>query len=150
MQQREPKTYDRDSELHASCWRTPGKSVFRSQASREAELSAKSLNSKALAAAPNVVEFRLRVATRHREHLARWLKAGHRMGLHDADASHPDQVVIWVRENPDPAYLIEADGRHWVVNDCIRGDRPLGRYRTFEEALHSIRPVLTPDALRAG
>ena len=113
-------------------------------------VSANPLNDRALAPVPNVVEFRYRLVGRQREHLARWLKAGRRMGLHDADAANPEQVFIWVRENPDPAYSIDADGRHWVVRDCIRGSRPLGRFRSFEEALNSIRPVLRldPDAVR--
>ena len=100
------------------------------------------MNSSVLAPAPNVVEFRLRLLPRHRAHLARWLEAGRRMGLHDAHPASAEQVFIWVRENPDPAYAIEADGRQWVVRDCIRGSHPLGRFGNFEEALHSIRPVL--------
>jgi hypothetical protein len=96
-----------------------------------------------------VVDFRLRVLPRHMELVARWLEAGRVMGLCDAqpyrcDPRRPgpaEHVVVWVRESADPAYMVAADGLHWTVTDCVR-DLPLARLRSFEEALHFIRPVL--------
>ncbi|MCQ0041173.1 MULTISPECIES: hypothetical protein [Acetobacteraceae] len=96
-----------------------------------------------------VVPFRQKLLSHHRHYLATWLIASEKMGILDASIeSSPDQqtadpslVVIWVRENADPAYLISLRGPYWVLTDCLR-DNELGRYRTFSEALHTIRPVL--------
>jgi hypothetical protein len=96
----------------------------------------------------NVFLLRQRLLAHHRTVLNRWLAAGRRMGLCDASVclagpgqSEPDHVVVWVRENPDPAYIITADGMSWRVTDCIRGET-LARHASFEAALHFIRPVL--------
>ena len=96
----------------------------------------------------NVVVLRQRLLAHHRTVLNRWLEAGRRMGLCDASVclsgpgrAEADYVVVWVRENPDPAYLIAAEGMSWRVTDCIR-DRILARHASFEAALHFIRPVL--------
>ena len=96
----------------------------------------------------NVVMLHQRVLAEHRVLLSRWLDAGRRMGLCDASVcrpapgqSEPDYVLVWVRENPDPAYMIAPDGMRWRVTDCIR-DAMLARHPSFEAALHSIRPVL--------
>jgi hypothetical protein len=99
-------------------------------------------------ASSTVVAFRLALTDRHRESLARWVKAGQRMGLHDAQiCADPDQpagrgqqAVIWVRENADPAYAVIPRHGAWQVKDCIRS-RALGEFRSFEEALDFIRPV---------
>ncbi|WP_338110432.1 hypothetical protein [Rhodovastum atsumiense] len=84
----------------------------------------------------------------HRALLARWLEAGRCMGLCDASAFGPspgeidsDHVLVWVRENPDPAYLITPDGMNWLVTDWLRRE-PLAQLSTFEAALNFIRPVL--------
>lgn len=97
---------------------------------------------------PNVVPLRQRLLTHHRAVLQRWLAAGRCMGLCDASAcaatpgvDETDYVLVWVRENPDPAYMIAPEGMRWRVTDCIRG-QVLGRHPTFEAALHFIRPVL--------
>jgi hypothetical protein len=89
---------------------------------------------------------------RHRGILRRWLAAGRCMGLCDASAFPPvpgeietDHVLVWVRENPSPAYMIAPEGMHWRVTDCVRG-HSLACHPSFEAALHSIRPVLKPDA----
>ena len=96
----------------------------------------------------NVVVLRQRLLAHHREVLARWLEAGRCMGLCDAsacqagpDSAEPDYVLVWVRENPDPAYMIISEGMRWRVTDSIRGE-PLACHASFEAALHSIRPVL--------
>lgn len=98
----------------------------------------------------NVVPLRLGLLPRHREHLSQWLEAGQRMGICDADITLdqlPGQfeavahVLIWVRENPDPAYMIRPKGMRWVLIDQLR-EHTLGIYATFEQALHTIRPVL--------
>ena len=98
--------------------------------------------------APNVVVLRQRLMPHHRAVLSRWLEAGRCMGLCDAEAYQPgpgriepDYVLVWVRENPDPAYKIAPEGMYWRVSDCIRGES-LACHGTFEAALHSIRPVL--------
>lgn len=84
--------------------------------------------------------------------LARWVAAGLPMGLCDAHAymprgreRGPDYVLVWVRENPDPAYMIQPAGHVWVVTDLVR-DRVLDRKPSFAEALNFIRPVLPLDA----
>lgn len=99
-------------------------------------------------AGSNVVVLRQRLLAHHRTVLRRWLDAGRCMGLCDASVSlagpggaAPDTVVVWVRENPNPAYTIVPDGMNWCVTDCIR-DQMLGRHASFEAALHFIRPVL--------
>ena len=79
----------------------------------------------------NVVTLRQRFLAHHRTVLNRWLQAGRRMGLCDASVclagpgqAEPDHVVVWVRENPDPAYMIAAEGMSWRVSDCIQGRVP--------------------------
>jgi len=96
----------------------------------------------------NVVVLRQRLLAHHRKILARWLDAGRCMGLCDASAYlagpgqiDPDYVLVWVRENPDPAYMITSEGMRWRVVDCIRGEA-LDSHASFEAALHYIRPVL--------
>ncbi len=102
----------------------------------------------------NVIEFHMRILPRHVAVLTQWLQAGRCMGLCDASAfqsgrggagdgvePNTDYVLIWVRENPDPAYMIVPAGSHWTVSDCVR-QQALGRLRSFDEALHFIRPVL--------
>ncbi|NHN85931.1 hypothetical protein GOB93_14955 [Acetobacter musti] len=100
-------------------------------------------------ATSNVVPFRMSVLQRHREHLARWLNAGLCMGLCDADVCVDDeagycnaeQILIWVRESADPAYIIRPMGSRWVVVDALRSNI-LSQQASFELALHFIRPVL--------
>jgi hypothetical protein len=98
----------------------------------------------------NVVALRPRLCDAHRALLAAWVKAGRRMGLHDAAIVHrtPEgaaeptgMAVIWVRENPDPAYLVRFEGVGWAVLDTVRG-AVLGRFESFAQALEFIRPVL--------
>ncbi len=103
--------------------------------------------------AANVIEFHMRVLPRHVAVLTRWLQAGRSMGLCDASAFQSgrgdvagiepatDYILIWVRENADPAYMVTPTGSHWTVSDCVR-QQVLGRLRNFEEALNFIRPVL--------
>ncbi|MBV9538636.1 MAG: hypothetical protein JOY70_06855 [Acidisphaera sp.] len=98
--------------------------------------------------ADNVVPFRLSVLPRHRVLLQKWLSAGRCMGLCDAslygpsaDGPKTSYVLVWVRENADPAYMVFPEGARWVVTDHLR-QHHLARVRTFEEALHFIRPVL--------
>ncbi len=103
----------------------------------------------------NVIPLRQRIMPRHTELLARWLDAGRRMGLCDASAFTPDRVgslaegprqdyvLVWVRENIDPAYMVMAEGIHWVVVDAVR-QLTMARLTTFEAALAFIRPVLPP------
>ncbi len=97
-----------------------------------------------------VVPMRLSVLPRHRAYLLAWLQAGGRMGLCDADVASGDcaEIYVWVRENPDPAYAIRAEGMSWMVVDHLRGRR-LGAFRSFEAALYCIRPV-TPAATIAA
>ena len=100
----------------------------------------------------NVIELQMRVLPRHVAVLTQWLRAGRCMGLCDASAFQPgrgsgsgepstDYVLIWVRENPDPAYMVTPSGSYWTVSDCVR-QVVLGRLRSFQEALNFIRPVL--------
>jgi hypothetical protein len=103
-------------------------------------------------AARNVVVLRQRILANHHEVLARWLEAGRCMGLCDASVflasagrCDPDYVLVWVRENPDPAYMITSEGMRWRVTDCIRGEA-LDSHTSFEAALHYIRPVLNLHA----
>jgi hypothetical protein len=106
---------------------------------------------------PNVIPIRLRVTERHRSHLLRWLAAGRRMGLHDADVSywtpvgerHEGYVLIWVRENADPAYRVIPSGARWEVIDHLR-NHTLGRFASFEAALHFIRPFAASKVVPAG
>ena len=78
------------------------------------------------------------------------------MGLCDASTFVPERstahgqptteyVLVWVRENIDPAYLIRPERIGWVVVDAVR-DHELGRTRSFDAALQLIRPVLKPAA----
>lgn len=97
---------------------------------------------------PNVIPLRQRLLPHHRAVLSRWLEAGRCMGLCDASVSvagpgraEPDYVLVWVRENPDPAYMITPEGMNWCVTDCIRSSI-LARHTSFDAALHCIRPVL--------
>ncbi|EHH69380.1 hypothetical protein GMO_06870 [Gluconobacter morbifer G707] len=91
---------------------------------------------------------------RHHEYLFRWLDAGQRMGLFDAEIAKAGQdirnvdgtvpvehVLIWVRENPDPAYMVRPQGMRWVLIDQLR-HHELGSFSSFELALNTIRPVL--------
>lgn len=104
---------------------------------------------------PNVVLLRQRIMPRHTELLARWLEAGRRMGLCDAsafsgdpggatDGVPRDYVLVWVRENIDPAYMVLAEGTHWVVVDAVR-QLTMTRVSSFAAALAFIRPVLQLD-----
>jgi hypothetical protein len=70
------------------------------------------------------------------------------MGLCDASAFFPDPgepqrdyVLIWVRENSDPAYMVAPEGGGWLVTDALR-QQPLATLSSFEAALNFIRPVL--------
>jgi hypothetical protein len=94
------------------------------------------------------VVLRQRLLTQHQELLSRWLEAGRCMGLCDASAyraapgrPEPDYVLVWVRENADPAYMITPEAMRWRVTDCIRGEL-LASHASLEAALHYIRPVL--------
>ncbi|WP_254454879.1 hypothetical protein [Acetobacter estunensis] len=97
----------------------------------------------------NVIPFRMGFLARHREYLARWLEAGQRMGLcsteicidEDAPATCNEVIVVWVRENASPAYLIRPDGARWLVIDALR-DTTLSRESSLEMALDFIRPAL--------
>ncbi|MCX5615836.1 hypothetical protein NQF87_02415 [Bombella sp. TMW 2.2559] len=99
--------------------------------------------------AGTVIPFRQKLLPRHHRHLAQWLAASERMGILDASIETASEstgtesylVVVWVRENADPAYIISLNGPQWVLTDCLR-DNELGRYRDLSEALHTIRPVL--------
>lgn len=103
--------------------------------------------------ATNVVPLYQRILPRHAELLARWLQAGRPMGLCDASACPSERstatatqatseyVLVWVRENIDPAYVIRPERFEWVVVDALR-DHELGRTRSFAAALNLIRPVL--------
>ena len=107
----------------------------------------------------NVVSLRLRFLPRHREYLMRWLQAGAAMGLCDADVSPRttnqdetlmlEHVMVWVRENADPAYMIRSEGMRWLVIDHVRNHK-LGSFPSFEAALHCIRPVLSVGATVAA
>lgn len=105
----------------------------------------------------NVVLLHQRIMPRHIALLARWLEAGRRMGLCDASAFQPerprlqaegprhDYILIWVRENIDPAYMVIPDGVQWVVVDAVR-HQDLARLPNFADALNFIRPVLSLEA----
>ena len=97
-----------------------------------------------------IVPLRLQVLPRHRSYLGSWVRAGARMGLCDADVGRGPvaEVFVWVRENPDPAYIIRAEGLHWVVSDPLRGAQ-LGAFRSFEDALFCIRPVTPTNPIAA-
>lgn len=103
--------------------------------------------------ATNVVPLHPRVMPRHTALLARWLAAGQRMGLCNAQAFYPgksepqqrDYVLVWVRENADPAYMVHPEGTVWVVTDMVR-QMVLVRLSTFGAALNFIRPVLPLEA----
>ncbi len=104
----------------------------------------------------NVVPLHQRIMPRHTALLARWLEAGRRMGLCDASAFQPerpqgaegprhDYVLVWVRENIDPAYMIVPEGAQWTVVDAVR-QQDLARLSSFADALNFIRPVLPLEA----
>lgn len=100
----------------------------------------------------NVVDFHMRVLPRHVALLNKWLQAGRCMGLCDASAYPADEegpateyVLVWVRENADPAYMVAPDRMRWVITDYLR-QQTLARVRSFEEALNFIRPVLPTHA----
>ena len=70
------------------------------------------------------------------------------MGLCDASVvlatrgeSTTDYVLVWVRENPDPAYMITPVGMEWQITDTLY-HRVLSFQSSFEAALQFIRPVL--------
>lgn len=99
----------------------------------------------------NVVPLHQRILPRHVDTLNHWMEAGHRMGLSDSAVSRMDRsthdysvseyILVWVRENIDPAYVIRPEGLWWVVTDAIR-DAEISRTRDFAAALNVIRPVL--------
>jgi hypothetical protein len=77
------------------------------------------------------------------------------MGLCDASLCQPGPegantpfILVWVRENADPAYMISVQGTRWAVTDHLR-QNTLVRVPTFEEALNFIRPVLPLNAAAA-
>lgn len=99
-------------------------------------------------AASNVITLHPRITARHAALLARWVEAGQKMGICDAHAYSPrrnergrDYVLVWVRENPDPAYMIQGEGPCWVITDLVR-QRVLVSKDSFAAALYFIRPVL--------
>lgn len=104
---------------------------------------------------PNVVPLRQRIMPSHTALLARWVEAGRRMGICDASMFVPhgetvgfDQanyVLVWVRENIDPAYMIVPEGNGWMVVDAVR-QQNLVRVRSFAAALNFVRPVLPFEA----
>lgn len=103
-------------------------------------------------AVSNIVILHPRITPRLTALLARWLDAGRRMGLCDASAFFPDRsdrqrdyVLVWVRENPDPAYMVQSERGVWVVTDAVR-ERELARLPSFAAALNFIRPVLPLEA----
>ena len=113
-------------------------------------LSLPSFEQTAPCPAANVIPFRAGFLPRHREYLSRWLEAGLSMGLFDADiemdrhakaSESVSYVLVWVRENADPAYMVRPQGNRWLLIDQLRG-HSLGVYTSFEHALHTIRPVL--------
>ncbi|QNT78037.1 hypothetical protein [Entomobacter blattae] len=98
----------------------------------------------------HVIPMKKNFLPRHYEYLMRWLEVGSSMGLCDVDISprfsanqeHDtiDYILIWVREKPDPAYMIKPIGTKWVVIDHLRNYQ-LGQYKNFEDALLRIRPL---------
>ncbi|CUW47203.1 hypothetical protein ATCC53582_01310 [Novacetimonas hansenii] len=105
--------------------------------------------------ASNVIPLRQGFLPRHYEYLMRWLEAGTCMGLCDVDVASAEDgegiehVLVWVRENADPAYMIQPEGMRWVLIDQLR-ERRLSSYRSFEAALYAIRPVLSCGATAAA
>ncbi|WP_025885789.1 hypothetical protein [Asaia prunellae] len=103
----------------------------------------------------NVIPLRFNVLPRHREYLSQWLQAGLAMGLCDADIETEGRddtvthILIWVRENADPAYMIKPRGMRWVLIDHIR-EHELGVYASLERALHTVRPVLPLKSIAAA
>ena len=103
----------------------------------------------------NVVLLRQRIMPSHTALLARWVEAGRCMGICDASMFAPhaeagrvdgvNYVLVWVRENIDPAYMILPDGTEWMVVDAVRQQNLL-RVRSFAAALNFIRPVLPLEA----
>ena len=96
----------------------------------------------------NLVTLHPRITQKHTALLARWLAAGQKMGLCDAHAYSPkrnergrDYVLVWVRENPDPAYMIQAEANVWIITDLVR-QQVLVNKPSFAAALYFIRPVL--------
>nr|WP_294916180.1 hypothetical protein [uncultured Neokomagataea sp.] len=116
--------------------------------------------SQQVARCSNIVPLRQGVLPRHREYLSRWLEAGLRMGLFDAEitTTHQDDtrdnaaiehILVWVRENPQPAYMLRPQGMSWVLIDQLR-EHKLGSYSSFEVALNTIRPVLPTAEIYAA
>lgn len=68
-----------------------------------------------------------------------------RLGLVASQTGRTDYVLVWVRENIDPAYMILPEGATWLVVDAVR-EQHLARVRTFAAALNFIRPVLPLEA----
>lgn len=103
----------------------------------------------------NVVLLRQRIMPSHTALLARWVEAGRCMGICDASMFVPhtepaavrsaNYVLVWVRENIDPAYMIVPEGNEWMVVDAVR-QQNLMRVRSFAAALNCIRPVLPLEA----
>jgi hypothetical protein len=100
----------------------------------------------------NVTVLHPRISARQSALLARWVAAGQRMGLCDAHAYSPkrderglDYVLVWVRENADPAYMVQSQGTVWVITDLVR-QQVLASKPSFGAALHFIRPVLPLEA----
>ncbi|GBQ04776.1 hypothetical protein [Saccharibacter floricola] len=118
---------------------------------QKAFLNTRSLTTSHQTSICEVIPLRQRILPRHKDYLMRWLEAGEAMGLLDAAvdtlSSSPipyevaEQVLIWVRENAEPAYIVRPEGRGWVLIDHLR-DREIGRYVNFTTALRTIRPVL--------
>ncbi|QHI96386.1 hypothetical protein GT348_04605 [Aristophania vespae] len=97
------------------------------------------------AQAHNIVPFRQKILPRHKDYLSQWLEAGLTMGLLDAliDPLSPkaDHILIWVRENTEPAYAVSPLGGKWVLTDRLN-EYELGRFSSLDKALNKIRPVL--------
>ncbi|MCT6879317.1 MAG: hypothetical protein ACRCVY_04795 [Commensalibacter sp.] len=97
----------------------------------------------------NIIPFRGCFLPYHHTYLKRWFEASVRMGICDIEVRKGDSkisvdhILIWVRENANPAYIVRPLDHKWEVFDYIQKKR-LGVYSIFEQALNSIRPVLSP------
>ena len=80
-----------------------------------------------------IVQLHQRILPRHQALLARWIDAGRvdgtvrRLGVHadrvPPSAAEPgltDYVLVWVRENIDPAYMVVPDRTGWLIVDAVR------------------------------